>query len=86
VWKCVRGTFPWHLPIDGGLAVYPVMGIRNAQGETIIENIGISPDIEVTNHPDRMMQGHDEQLERAISELMSQLNSKEHLLDGNQVF
>jgi tricorn protease len=61
--------------IDGGVVVYPAKGIHNAQGETVIENIGISPDIEVTNHPDRMMQGHDEQLERAINELMSQLNS-----------
>jgi tricorn protease len=59
--------------IDGGIVVYPAKGIRNEQGETVIENIGISPDIEVSNSPDRMIQGHDEQLERAISELLDQL-------------
>ena len=72
--------------MDGGVVIYPAKGIRNAQGETVIENIGIPPDIEVTNHPHRLMQGHDEQLERAISELMSQLNSKENNWNENQVF
>jgi tricorn protease len=72
--------------MDGGVVIYPAKGIRNAQGETIIENIGVPPDIEVTNHPHRLMQGHDEQLERAINELMSRLNSTENNEDENQVF
>lgn len=63
--------------IDGGIVVYPAKGIRNEQGETVIENIGISPDIELSNSPEQMVQGHDEQLERAISELLDQLSSNE---------
>ena len=63
--------------MDGGVVIYPAEGIRNSQGENVIENIGISPDVEVTNHPQQMIQGHDKQLERAISELMNQLNSNE---------
>ena len=53
----------------------------STNGENVIENIGISPDIEVANHPEQMIQGHDEQLERAISELMKQLNTVE-LVEG----
>lgn len=63
--------------IDGGIVIYPALGIQNDQGENIIENIGISPDIEVTNDPEQMIQGRDQQLERAISELMKQLDSNE---------
>lgn len=63
--------------IDGGIVIYPAEGIRNDQGEDVIENIGISPDIEVTNDPEQMIQGRDQQLERAISELMKQLDSNE---------
>jgi len=61
--------------IDGGIVIYPAQGIRNSRGEDIIENIGISPDMEITNHPEQMIQGHDAQLERAISELMEQLST-----------
>jgi len=63
--------------IDGGIVIYPAMGIQNSQGDNVIENIGISPDIEVSNHPEQMIQGRDEQLERAVSELLKQLNSNE---------
>ncbi|MBU8869962.1 MAG: PDZ domain-containing protein [Gemmatimonadales bacterium] len=69
--------------MDGGIVIYPGQGIRNNRGENVIENIGIAPDVEVTNHPEQMIQGHDEQLERAVSELMKQLSTEEELEGAN---
>lgn len=66
--------------IDGGVVIYPAEGIHDDQGVAVIENIGITPDIEVTNHPEQMIQGHDQQLERAISELMLQMKTSERVV------
>ncbi|HNY01775.1 MAG TPA: PDZ domain-containing protein [Bacteroidales bacterium] len=61
--------------MDGGVLVYPAEGPQNQQGNTIIENSGISPDIEVTNRPEAMIEGRDTQLERSISEIMQQIRN-----------
>jgi hypothetical protein len=54
--------------VDGGVLVYP------AEGKGVIENEGVSPDIEVENRPEETMRGVDRQLERAVAELMKRLS------------
>ena len=63
--------------IDGGVVVYPAEGFRNQQGEDMVENVGIEPDIRVANDPQQTMQGRDQQLERAVQELLMQLDGPE---------
>ena len=46
-----------------------------ARGEKVIENIGVSPDVEVINRPDDGIKGKDAQLERAIEEAMGQIRA-----------
>ena len=58
--------------MDGGVVVYPAEGKEDGQGGKVIENIGVSPDVEVINRPDDGIKGKDAQLERAIEEAMGQ--------------
>ncbi len=62
--------------VDGGTLVYPAEGKRNDRGESVIENIGVSPDIDVLNRPEGG--SRDAQLERAIAEIMDRLRAKAH--------
>jgi Periplasmic protease len=62
--------------IDGSSIVYPAEGKQNSKGETVIENIGVPPDIEVSDRSDDGTKGTDAQLERAIEEVMKQLRAK----------
>jgi tricorn protease len=62
--------------IDGGVVIYPGEGPQDGQGENIIENSGIAPDIDVMNRPDEVIRGGDPQLERSIDEVMKELKAK----------
>jgi tricorn protease len=70
-----RGTL-----IDGGTVNVPQFALLNPQGEYIIEGYGVDPDIEVDNDPRSVIAGGDPQLERAIAELMKQINAKPTVL------
>ena len=39
----------------------------------VVENVGVKPDIELTNNPGLMAAGRDPQLERAIEEILKML-------------
>jgi tricorn protease len=58
---------------DGGYIGVPRFGIYNADGEWIIEGIGIYPDIEVVDEPHKIARGEDPSLEKAIEVLLQQL-------------
>lgn len=62
--------------VDRAVIEYPATGPQDENGESVIEKIGVSPDIEITNRPDDMIQGRDPQLERSIQEIMKQLAGK----------
>jgi len=51
----------------------PVMGIEDRSGE-ILENRPFEPDVEVWNEYDKSAIGQDQQLERAVSEIMLELD------------
>jgi tricorn protease len=62
--------------MDGGIVVYPAEGKQNNRGESVIENIGVFPDISVSNRPDEVIRGSDPQLERSVDEIMRELAAK----------
>ncbi|MNC91095.1 hypothetical protein D3C83_72910 [compost metagenome] len=59
--------------MDGGVVSAPASAVWGPDGQWDAENIGIEPDIEVEHDPELVRQGRDPQLERAIQEVMSEL-------------
>ena len=59
--------------LDGGVAFVPIQGTNDTDGSWIIEGHGVDPDIEVANDPQSMIAGRDLQLERAIAEVMAEM-------------
>jgi tricorn protease len=57
------------LATDGGLARTPQTGVYGPEGEWLIEQIGVIPDIVVDNLPHATFAGQDAQLEAAIRHL-----------------
>ena len=71
----IRGTLPL---LDGGYLNRPEFSRYDVDGKTwIIEGVGVPPDIEVDNDPAREYAGHDEQLDRAIQEILAELKTRE---------
>jgi tricorn protease len=62
--------------VDGGVVNVPEFGFANVKGEWIIEGYGVDPDIEVDNDPKSIIEGRDQQLERAVIEVMKRLKDK----------
>ncbi|MBX7185576.1 MAG: PDZ domain-containing protein [Vicinamibacteria bacterium] len=61
--------------IDGGSISVPESGMANTKGEWIIEGHGVDPDIEVTNDVKATIDGKDQQLERAVAEVMKRIEA-----------
>jgi tricorn protease len=61
--------------VDGGSVTVPTFAIY-ADGQWIIENHGVEPDIEVDADPAKMWDGGDPQLERAVQEVMRALQER----------
>ena len=59
--------------VDGGQVYVPEFGTASEKGQWIIEGRGVEPDIEVANDPVAVIEGKDAQLDRAIAEIMKQL-------------
>lgn len=61
--------------IDGGVVNVPEFGNTELDGEWTIEGTGVEPDIEVDNGVDALLAGRDPQLERAVQELLAELET-----------
>ncbi len=71
----IRGTLPL---LDGGFLNRPEFSRYGLDGKTwIIEGVGVPPDIEVDNDPAREFAGIDDQLDRAIQEILNELKTQE---------
>jgi tricorn protease len=68
-WGGVVGSNYTQL-IDGGSVFVPRSATNDAEGNYIIEGIGVEPDIEVENDPKSVIEGRDPQLERAVAEIV----------------
>jgi tricorn protease len=73
----IRGFTPL---VDGGYITMPEFGILNMKGEWVVENEGVSPDIEVDNLPADELAGKDAQLERAIQEVLKRVDERKPTL------
>jgi tricorn protease len=60
--------------MDGGIVTAPSSAVWDPeQSQWIAENVGISPDIEVEHEPAAVRSGRDPQLERAVQEILAEL-------------
>ena len=61
--------------IDGGFITVPFFRVYTPEGEWRVENEGVAPDIDVTLDPAQVNAGVDTQLERAIEEVLKELET-----------
>jgi tricorn protease len=69
----IRGNIPL---MDGGYITRPEFARYGMDSHWVVENRGVQPDIEVENRPDLVVKGQDPQLERAIEEVMKQMQAQ----------
>lgn len=74
----IRGSLPF---VDGGDLRKPEFSRYGLDGKTwIIEGHGVDPDIVVDNDPAKEFAGEDQQLDRAIKEILEELKTKENTI------
>ena len=71
-WGGLVGILGYPTLLDGGEITAPNVGIWTKDG-FVVENVGVSPDIEVEQTPAEVIKGHDPQLEKAIQVALQQL-------------
>jgi len=72
-WGGLVGVSLYPILMDGGNVTAPNYGFFSPAGEWEIENHGVAPDVEVELDPKSVREGHDPQLERAVSIAMKQM-------------
>jgi len=72
-WGGLIGIFANPLLIDGGVVTVPFFRFYDADHAWSVENEGVAPDIEAALDPIQTNRGVDSQLQRAIDEVMAQL-------------
>lgn len=77
-WGGLVGIGGYPTLMDGGDVMAPRIAIGGLHGEWEVEGHGISPDIEVTQDPKLVREGHDPQLEAAVETALRLL--REHPL------
>lgn len=76
-WGGLIGIFANPLLIDGGVVTVPFFRFFDTERNWTVENQGVAPDIEVSLDPIESNKGRDTQLEAAIREVLSQLETHE---------
>ncbi|MDC9520965.1 PDZ domain-containing protein [Pseudoalteromonas sp. Angola-31] len=61
--------------VDGGQVIAATFRILDTQGNWIIENEGVAPDIKVVDRPELIYKGQDPSIERAVQELLKELKA-----------
>src|SRR5699024_1194548 len=61
--------------LDGGSVTSPNFGIYDLEGNWIIENEGVAPDIFVEQTPKELLEGRDPQLERTVEILLEEMKT-----------
>ena len=73
-WGGLVGTLGFPVLMDGGSVTAPNLAIWTEDG-FVVENVGVPPDIEVEQLPAEVIAGRDPQLERAIEEILKELEA-----------
>ncbi|HDP94248.1 MAG TPA: protease [Candidatus Aminicenantes bacterium] len=75
-WGGLVGISGYPPLMDGGYVTAPSFGIVSEDGEFIIENYGVEPDVEVVIYPRDYQAGRDPQLEKAVETVLEELKTK----------
>jgi tricorn protease len=62
--------------IDGSEVTTPDLAFYNTDGAWEVENVGVSPDVDVDQDPQMMRAGRDPQLERAVAVVLDRLKTQ----------
>lgn len=76
-WGGLVGISGYPSLMDGGYVTAPSFGIVSEDGEFIIENHGVDPDVEVEILPKDYVAGRDPQLEKAVEVVLDELKTAE---------
>ena len=75
-WGGLVGIGPIPVLMDGGHVTSPSVAFFSPKGEWDVENHGVEPDYAVEQDPKAVSEGHDPQLEKAVSLAMEQLSKE----------
>ena len=75
-WGGLVAVSMWISLIDGGGLSAPDYRIYDTNGEWIVENEGVMPDIIVDLHPEEVARGYDAQLMKAVEVLMQKIKEE----------
>ena len=70
------GPATGHQLIDGGGITVPGARLYDNDGHWFWEGVGVSPDVEVWDDPNILMQDRDPQLERVVQEVLDLLEAQ----------
>jgi tricorn protease len=84
-WGGLVGTLGFPELMDGGAVTAPNLAIWTKDG-FIVENVGVSPDIEVEMWPADVIKGKDPQLEKAIEVALEQLKNNPPVKEERPVY
>jgi tricorn protease len=76
----IRGLYSGM--VDGGYSNVAEFGIYDLGGRWVVENEGVTPDIEVDNTPADLAAGRDPQLDRAVAEVLKQIAAQPPVRPG----
>jgi tricorn protease len=62
--------------VDGGAILVPTFRIYDENGKWVVENEGVSPDLEVVDLPEEVMAGRDPSLEKGVEVLLKELTDR----------
>jgi tricorn protease len=77
-WGGVIGIYGPLPMVDGGYVYKPESANFGANGEWILEGVGMKPDIVVDNHPDRLLRGIDDQIDAAIKSVTDRIKEGDY--------
>jgi tricorn protease len=72
-WGGLIGIYDYPALRDGGSVTSPRLAIFSPDGAWEVENEGVAPDVEVEMTPRAVADGHDPQLERAVTLVLAEL-------------
>lgn len=75
-WGGLVGVSQFIRMIDGGGMTAPDYRIYNEEGEWVVENVGVQPDIVIDIDSKKMSEGYDTQLMKAVDYLMKKIEAE----------
>lgn len=75
-WGGIVGIRGYRQLSDGGYITAPEFTELNPEGKWVVEGVGVVPDIEVDNPPDRLARGYDDQLIQGVQYLLKKIKDE----------